>query len=102
MAQKKNTPIRGIVVNKIRNKSYELSPKDMGRAAEVEVLATLTDEDKVLEALSQMTPVVSYNPRHKISIAYKKLAGSLINEKVETNFKKTLKKLKIIKNKKRR
>jgi septum site-determining protein MinD len=100
VAAKKNVPIRGVVINKMRNKKFELSPRDMAKAVEIDILATLSDEDKVLEALSEMIPVVAHTPKHEISINYKKLAGSLIDEEYQSPVKKAIHKLIKTKNKK--
>lgn len=80
IAKNKKTPIRGIIINKIRKKKFELTSRDIARASEVEVLATLPDDVKVLAALAEMTPVVVQNPNKEISVCYKKLAALLINE----------------------
>jgi septum site-determining protein MinD len=81
VAKKKNTPIRGIVINKVRNKKFELSAKDIAKASEVDVLAVLPDNIGVLAALAEMTPVVAKSPRQDVSKEYKRLAGILIGEK---------------------
>jgi septum site-determining protein MinD len=80
VAKKKNTPIRGIVINKIRGKKFELSSLDIARASDVKVLATLPDDVKVLAALAEMVPVVSKTPKIDVSQEYKKLAAALIDE----------------------
>lgn len=81
IAQKKNTPIKGIVINKIRKKKFELSAKDISRASEVDVLATIPDDVNVLAALAEMQPITAFKPNRDVSIAFKKLAASLIGEK---------------------
>lgn len=99
VAKGQNTPIKGIVLNKVRKKSFELGKKDMVDASEVDVLASLPEDVKVLAALSKMVPVVSYAPRQGISKNYNKLAASLVNEKYKkkgilSNLKSKLKKKK--------
>lgn len=81
VARKKNAKIRGIVINKLRKKKFELSSREIAKASEVEVLATLPDDVNVLAALSEMQPVTSFKPSREISVSFKKLAANLIGEK---------------------
>jgi len=78
LAKQKKTPITGLILNKIRNKKFELSIKDIEETTGVPVLAILPDETEVLAALSETTPVTIFSPKNKVSIEYKKLAASLI------------------------
>ena len=57
LAKAKNTPILGLVLNKKRGKNFELSTDDIEELSDVPVLAVLNDDVKVLEALSEVTPV---------------------------------------------
>jgi len=80
VAGEREAKIRGIVINKTRKKRFELSSRDISKASEIKVLASIPDDVKVLAALSKMTPMVHHAPKHEISQIYKKLAGSLIGE----------------------
>ncbi len=86
IAKEKKAPIRGIVLNKVHKKRFELGSKDIAQASEVKVLASLPNNIKVLAATSKMVPVVSYAPTQDISHAYKKLAGSLVGENYKKSF----------------
>jgi septum site-determining protein MinD len=92
LAKEQDVKVRGIVINKIRKKKFELNSKDIAAASEVKVLASLPDSIKVLAATSKMIPVVNFAPKEEISHAYKKLAGSLIGEKYKKSLIKKLKK----------
>lgn len=81
LAKSKNTPILGMVLNKKRGKNFELSIDDIEELADVPVLAVLRDDTKVLEALSETTPVSLYAPRSNAGIEFRKLAATLIGEK---------------------
>lgn len=81
IAKERETPIKGIVLNKVHKKRFELCQKDIYETSEVEVLAALPHTLKVLSATSKMIPVVIFSPKHDISHRYKKLAGSLVGEK---------------------
>jgi len=83
LAKSKNTPILGMVLNKKRGKNFELSIEDIEELADVPVLAVLKDDDKVLEALSETTPVSLYAPRSNAGIEFRKLAAALIGETYE-------------------
>ncbi|MBW2980817.1 AAA family ATPase [Candidatus Woesearchaeota archaeon] len=81
IAKRKRTPITGIILNKSRNKKFELNVGEIEDATGVPVLATLPDDVKVLEALSEMKPASIRSPKRDVSVEYKKLAASLIGEK---------------------
>lgn len=87
VARSENIPIRGIVLNKVHNKRFEIPSKDVADASEVKVLAKLPEDIKVLSALAQMMPVVVYSPRQDISKNYKVLAASLIDMPSKTSGK---------------
>jgi len=80
IAKEKQTPIRGIIINRVLKKRFEISPKEIEKSSGVKVLASLPNNIKVLAAVSNMTPVVSYSPTQDVSHDIKKLAASLIGE----------------------
>ncbi|NQU78474.1 AAA family ATPase [Candidatus Woesearchaeota archaeon] len=80
-AKEKKTPIAGLVLNKVRNKKFELSVNDIENATGVPVLSVIRDNVKVLEALSSTKPAVLYSARNKASLAYIELAGKITGEK---------------------
>lgn len=81
VAKQKKTPIVGLIINKSRNKKFELSLEEIEEAAGVPVISIIRDHVKVQEGLSHYTPIVIYDPKSSPSIEIKKLAASLINEK---------------------
>ncbi|MCH7850418.1 MAG: AAA family ATPase [Nanoarchaeota archaeon] len=81
IAKEQGTDIRGIILNKVRKKRFELNPKDISEASDVKVLASIPDEIKVQAALAKMIPIVSFSPTNEVSHIYKKLAADLIGEK---------------------
>lgn len=82
-AQKKKVPLKGIILNKVKHKSFEVSLEQLEQAAGIPVLAVLPDDDAVLEALSKTTTASVYKPRNDFSVEYKKLAGALINQEYQ-------------------
>ena len=82
-AKQKRTPINGLVVNRVRNKKFELSVKDIEEAAQVPVLSVLPEDIKIPESVYYTTPVSLYKPGSKSAIEFRKLAANLIGEKYE-------------------
>ena len=81
LAKQRKTPIVGLILNRVRNKKFELSIKDVEEAAQVPVLSILPEDIKVPESISKTTPVVLYKPKADSSVEYKKLAACLIGER---------------------
>jgi len=81
LARQKRTPITGLILNRVRNKRFELSIDDIEGAAGVPVLSVLPEDIKVPESVYYTTPVALYNPKADSTIEFKKLAASLIGEK---------------------
>ncbi len=77
-AKEQNTPITGLILNKVRNKEFELTIDEIEEATGVPVLAALPDDVKVLEALSKTTPAALHNPNREVAIEYKHLAASIL------------------------
>lgn len=80
LAKQKNTPITGLILNRVRNKKFELKIEDIEEAAQVPVLSVLPEDINVLEALAKTTPVTLHKPKSNASVEYKKLAACLIGE----------------------
>jgi septum site-determining protein MinD len=80
LAKQKNTPISGLILNRVRNKKFELNIEDIEEAAQVPVISVLPEDINVLEALANTTPVALHKPMANAAIEYKKLAASLIGE----------------------
>ena len=77
LAKQKKTPIMGLILNKTRNKDFEISLKDIEDTTGVPVLAVLPDHVEVLAALAETTPITLFNGKNDVSMEYKKLAASL-------------------------
>ncbi len=83
LARQKKTPISGLILNRVRNKSFELSIQDIEEAAEVPVISVLPEDIRVPESIASTTPVTLHKPKSNPAIEYKKLAASLIGKKYE-------------------
>ena len=80
LAKQKKTPITGLILNRVRNKKFELSLADIEEAAQVPILSVLPEDVKVQEAIANTTPVALHKPKASASVEYKKLAACLIGE----------------------
>ena len=96
IAKEKKTPIIGLIINGMRNKSFELTIEEIEEAAKVPVLAVLPDDTTILEALSQTKPASIYAPKIEVAYEYKKLAAALIKEDFKDLRLKTLIKTKLL------
>ena len=83
LAKQRKTPITGLILNRVRNKKFELSVDDIEEAAQVPVLSVLPEDISVLESVAHTTPVTLHKPKANVSIEYKKLAACLIGERYE-------------------
>jgi len=83
VAKERKTPISGLVLNKVRNKRFELSAKDIEDTTGIPVLSVIKDDVKVLEALSKTTPAAVCSPKKDFSIAYNVLAAKIAGEEYE-------------------
>ncbi len=81
LAKQRGTPIAGLILNKVYNKDFELSLKDIEETAEVPVMAVIPHDVNVLRALSEATPSTLHRPKTKASKEYKKLAATLVGER---------------------
>lgn len=80
LALDKKTNIKGLILNRVRGKKFELSVKEIEDAAGVPVIGVLPEDIKVLEALASTTPVSDFSPNAKASIEFKKVGAFLIGE----------------------
>lgn len=80
IAKERKTPITGLILNKTRDKKFELTLDDIEKNTGIPVIAVLKDDAVIPESIAYTKPIVIHKPLHDISIEYKKLAASLIGE----------------------
>lgn len=80
LARTLGIPVRGVVLNKVRKKSYELNLMEIETALSAHVLASIPDDSKVYEALFEKRPVVLYAPKSPASNELRRLASVLAQE----------------------
>lgn len=78
VADDKKTPISGLILNKVRNKKFELDINDIETSSNKPVLAVLPDDVRVLESLSLTKPMIHHKRKSEVSIEYNKLAAYLL------------------------
>lgn len=81
LARQRDTPIMGLVLNKVYDKDFELAIEDIEEAVDVPVMAVIPHDIGVLEALAEYKSYPSYKKRAKGSEEFKKLAATIIGEK---------------------
>ncbi|HLC58752.1 MAG TPA: AAA family ATPase [Candidatus Nanoarchaeia archaeon] len=77
-ARENNTKVAGLILNKVRNKDYELKPESMERLTGLKLSAVIRDDVRVLEALNKVNPIAKLSPNSSVSEQYKKLAANII------------------------
>jgi len=90
LSKEHGTPIKGLILNRVRNKNFELSLDEIEDCAGCNVVAILPDEIKVLKALSETTPVTLHSPSAETSHEFRKLAACLTGQKHNDNRIKTM------------
>lgn len=80
LAKQRRTPIKGLIVNKTRNKSFELSLEEIEEATETLVLGVIPDDVKMLEAVSKTSPITTHAPKSNASIEINKIAAYMVEE----------------------
>ena len=80
IAKHRGTPITGLILNRVRNKKFELSLQQIEDTTDTKVLAVLPDETEILEALAKTIPSTLHKPKANSTIEYKKLAAALIGQ----------------------
>lgn len=78
MAKYKDIAIKGIIVNRKRRRSFEVPTKDVESTSGIRVILEVPEDNKVIRAVKEFSPVVWKFPRAKSSRAYRKLASNII------------------------
>ncbi len=80
LAKKENTPVHGIIVNKIRSPKYELDLTDIERVGGIPVVAKIKDSKKMGKALYYREPMGVHSDTDCITNEVKKFASALVGE----------------------
>jgi len=77
LAKQRGKPISGIIINKIRDPSYELTLNEIEEATDIPVIARIPDDKTALRALFTRIPVSIYHKRCKFSKEINRLGGAM-------------------------
>ena len=80
-AKNRGANVVGLILNKVHNKNFEVSIKDIERFTDVPIMAVIPYDISSLKALSEFVPSTVYKPNSLGSVEYKKLAAALMGEK---------------------
>ena len=81
IAREKGTPILGIILNRVKNKKYELTIDRIESRTKVPVIAVIKENNKIYQSIHRTKPVVITNPHSNIAIEFKKLAAAILEER---------------------
>jgi len=80
-----------VVVNRVRNKRFELDFWEIRREVDVPICVVIPEDDEVQKALKEGIPVISYNKNSLASIAFRKLGSLLLSSYYQLSLKEKLK-----------
>ena len=83
IARQRGLPIVGIVITKSNGKDFDLSLKEIEETLDVPVLAVIPYDINMQKSVSEFMPLTSYKPSSKASREYKKLAATLVGERLK-------------------
>lgn len=83
VAKRRGTPIKGIILNKVYRKKFELSLEDIEKTSEVPVLALLPHDLNVPKSQFYFTSGVKLRPNSELGLEYRKLASCIAGEKFQ-------------------
>lgn len=83
LAEQLGAKLLGVIVNRVGNKSHELTTREIEDMLELPVLARIPEDENVKKAIARRMPVVKFNPYSPASIAFKKLAAELVGQRIE-------------------
>jgi len=79
-AERYNIRIRGVVVNKVRGKKYEVPISEVRKTLKWPITAVVPDDDKVRESMTAGTPVIYSNPHSPAAKKFNELGERLLAE----------------------
>lgn len=88
---KKNKKKIYVVLNRVKGKKYELEPGKIEKMFDEKIIMIIPEDKAVPESIAVGVPVVIYKPGSRASIAFKKLAASLIGEKYKPSIAERIK-----------
>lgn len=85
MAENHDVPVRGVVLNRVRNDKYELSVNEVESVFDAPVVSVIPEDPCIREGIFQGNPAVITKPFSPASIEFKRLAGHLLGERYDAS-----------------
>jgi len=85
MAKKNNTPIHGVIVNKIRDPRHEMDLEGVEEIMGLPVVAKIRDNKRVVRAVFNRTPITIENKNNEVAEEINRFAGALCGESEKIN-----------------
>jgi len=86
LAKQRRTPIIGLILNKVYNKNFEISQKEIEQYSEIPIMAVIPHDTNILKAQSKFIPSTLFKPKSSASKEYSRLAATLTGKR-EDRFK---------------
>ncbi len=80
VAKERKTPIKGLLLNMVRNKSFELSIEDIEEATGVPVIGCIPNDVKVPESIAYTSPATEYSPMSDVAQEFKHIAAAVLGQ----------------------
>jgi len=79
VAEEHKTPVRGVIVTRVRKNRSEMTPEGVKDMLETDVLGMVPEDISVQKALALRDALVNTHPQSKAARAYKEIAAQLID-----------------------
>lgn len=86
-------PMGGIMLTKVRGKTYELSKEEIEESLKVKVIGEVPMDNNIPKAIAKKVPVTVYKPYCKSSVIYKQVAASILGKEYEPNLRERFRNL---------
>ncbi len=83
MARDMKKNVFGVILTRVKNNGWELTPQDIEVMCETPVIGVVPEDINVKKSIFAKIPVVSHAPYSPVSIEYKKIAARLIGKTYE-------------------
>ncbi len=77
LAKEQNTPIEGLIVNRIRSPKHEYNLKEIEKISKIPVMAKIYDHKKMAEALYLRKPITILDHKNRISKEIKRFSSAI-------------------------
>ena len=81
LIKQRGIPLNGLILNKVHNKNFELSLKNIEDTSDIPIMAVIPNDLDMLRALSKFKSSIEFKPNSEGSQEFKRLAAALLKEK---------------------